>query len=123
MVPSNLNIKQNEEIIVIRFMGAPQALSETELWRSIKWQVCKSSFITQKVNWLAQDSKKKLLTFPLKVESESLLFGLKTASTMGIKHLEVEGDSLEVITAMKENLKECPSEIRLIVEDSKPFKL
>lgn len=64
-------------------------------------------------------AKQRHLCSPLMVECEVALLGLQTAIALGIKKLEVEGDSMKVISALKENLEECDCEIRLCVADCK----
>lgn len=46
------------------------------------------------------------------VESESVLLGMRTTTTMGIHKWIVKGNSMEVINLLKGNLKECSNEIR-----------
>lgn len=54
---------------------------------------------------------------PLRIECEATLLALRTTSTLGIKHLILEGDSMEVINLMEGALEECPQEIKVCIED------
>lgn len=64
-------------------------------------------------------SKSRNICSPLQVESEAALLEIQTCIAIGAKRVIVEGDSKNVIEALKEPLEESPTEIRSCIAECK----
>lgn len=53
-------------------------------------------------------SARKMIWSPLIAECQIVLQGLQTTSTLGVQKLVIEGDSLQVIDTLYEDLEDCP---------------